>query len=173
MISILTSTRLIASIISCCSGKEPVLLPKQGLNLVPRVSHCSPWGGKMRDPGNEVGMDLALLISTNRKSACKTNANQTSKTKTWCQHHEHQHMCDLYSNMMFASHHSQTALLCSFFLFLKKLFFRTQHIMPFHGNNVKQNGLAKIKRRGGKNSTCTNLMSHRQHVQGPLMIVVR
>ena len=51
-------------------------------------------------------------------------------------------------------HHRQMAL-----LYLKELFLRTQHIMPFHCINVKQNRLRPILKKG--NSKCTNVSSCR------------
>ena len=38
-----------------------------GVNLVPRVSHLIAWGergDKMRDPGNEVGMESFNILET-------------------------------------------------------------------------------------------------------------
>ena len=42
-----------------------VAVSKVAHNLVPRVSHL-PGGGKMRDPGNEVGLLRAAEKQTNK-----------------------------------------------------------------------------------------------------------
>ena len=41
---------------------QKVLRKKVSPNLVPRVSHLTALGGKMRDPGNEVGFLLDKVI---------------------------------------------------------------------------------------------------------------
>ena len=47
-------------LIFCCF----VSLALKGVHLVPRVSHLTaPWGGNMRDPGNELELRAIELFS--------------------------------------------------------------------------------------------------------------